>query len=248
MSKGIMTFYFHDEGALRNWLLKAAPSGQPCKFNYFSTVQRPKSTWRRISDVSAYRRFALEHGYYGCLFGEGYHASFVFCHPRYSTLGLRDNRKRSVILPKAEVIISSVSKYATSYGSACFEEEFEFRNYHCPEAGKTSVSMVGCDLRRYIPGLYWLNYFSNKLIEERSLDLEQIASLLDGQILHMEKGAILKLYDRPEDWFAKKDRVSKALLSIPGFFSMARVERAPKPDMTRREALEYQLRVAKAWP
>jgi len=138
--------------------------------------------------------------------------------------------------------------YAASY---CWGE---FRDRHImdfvaeDEFGKMEGEVrVGTDIRRYIPGLYWLNYFSHDYCAQLNIDIEELVTRTGAERYDYPEGVVLKLYDHPHNWQAHRHRILDAIDPLPYVFSLRRVDPVPE-GLTPREALEWDNKMHRRWP
>ncbi len=104
----------------------------------------------------------------------------------------------------------------------------------------------GRDYTRYIPGLYWRNYFSHQYAEEHGLDVTGLAARMNWKLSEMSGGWLLHLYDSPEAWRDEAQKVDDFLFDTPGFFSKRRLE-VPASVSPRQTAALVE-RLGREWP
>jgi hypothetical protein len=104
----------------------------------------------------------------------------------------------------------------------------------------------GRDFRRYVPGLYWLNYFEAGYLRERGVDLQEIILVLPGKLTNLQNGIVLQLYEKPSDWQQYSSQVDDVLSRANGFFSRRRV--VLPPVTTLREVFDVSAQIDKQWP
>lgn len=112
--------------------------------------------------------------------------------------------------------------------------------------GGDATGFIGRDVRRYVPGLFWLNYFSNDYIVRMEIDVEELAARLKGTVVPLAEGKILRLYDRPSDWLAQRDKVDDVIQQTKNFFSMRNVH-IPK-NLVRRNPKDFMWSPSAEWP
>ncbi len=106
---------------------------------------------------------------------------------------------------------------------------------------------LGTDIRRYVPGLYWLNYLSFDYCRHLGIDLEELVTRTGAERYDYPEGVVLKLYDHPRNWQAHRDRILDAIDPLPYVFSLRRVDPVPE-GLTPREALEWDNKMHSRWP
>lgn len=256
-----ITIYFPDRGSLCRWLQQRAhlPSGYLVEcFSEFEYGKREKS--QLISNTAAYDSFLHSNtDGSGFLFGEGVYADFSMYESDVPKLSFTSRRLwyplkcRTVtekILEHAEEFFRFFEGHSGLYGFACLADERDARNCYQHDYwgyGKPSVMlMVGVDIHRYVPGLYWMNYFSDEYRERHNVDVEGIARTFGREVKRLARGVLLQLYDDPADWERYDDDVKRILDSSPNFFSMSRVPRPGK--ITPAELTDFTLEISRKWP
>jgi hypothetical protein len=123
-------------------------------------------------------------------------------------------------------ILQNVDEYDPVYGFACDWDEYRARNgytlYYVDHGH--GEDWCGRDFRRYVPGLYWYNYFGTQYVEQFDLDLASIQQRLKASLLPAKHGHLLRLYDSPTDWQDRRDQIDDVLYETENFFSIRRVE------------------------
>ena len=222
------------------------------ELRYFGDGQHPvrKPTYA----ISATRRF---HEYLRVnetaakLFGAHYsiEISMFTNHPSELRLASLSEDEDS-ILAEAERIFEFFDTKRMVYGHAELYDERFARNLHRYDLwgnGRMCTSMIGTDILRYVPGLYWLNYLSHEYLERHRLDLLAIAHTVGGTLRAVRDGFLLRLYDEPSQWLEHFDEVAKCIDANPSFFSMSRVAPLP-PGLSPREYMERSGKLGREWP
>jgi hypothetical protein len=123
-------------------------------------------------------------------------------------------------------ILESFSRCGAAWGFAGEWDEYAARNqFTIKYVDKGSCQgFIGRDFRRYVPGLYWLNYFSNDYALKRAIDFAELASRLNATVVPLDNGTILRLYEKPADWRARQGEVADVIHQTKNFFSMRNVQ------------------------
>lgn len=160
-------------------------------------------------------------------------------------------------LPCSSSVVEFASRLASlgvEYGSGHTSEEDDWRHTVVfttgTERGSRVVRSIGNDHRRYVPGLCWLNMWSDRYLGERQIAPDEIAAKLGGRLWKSADCALLQLYDRPQDWRDHAAEVDRFLRDSPQFFSLARID-LPKafPPGTTVQELGRLIAMLKAqWP
>ena len=93
------------------------------------------------------------------------------------------------------------AKLSPLFGLACATEEYTAKNISTEGGG---LRAIGIDIAKYLPGLYWLNFFGapyGNLIGEKRL-----ASTAAYHVASCGSGYLLQLGPDPEDWNSRAYR------------------------------------------
>lgn len=122
-------------------------------------------------------------------------------------------------------LLEVLERIGQLYGFSCLWSERRARNQWSvsisgtPTGRGCSTGWFGRDVRRYIPGLYWLNYISDEYAVERGVVCEEIAAELGGCTRRLLRGTLVQLYDSPTDWKDHDAAVCRVIDRTPGIFS-----------------------------
>lgn len=160
-----------------------------------------------------------------------------------------DAKEARWLLRFSDDVIRALAEFRPLWGYACsWAETCDRHVCKVPVSwsSRPCTVPVGQDLTRYVPGLYWKNYFSREYLEQRGLAIEGIAEALDGRLQACGDGVVLTLYNSPADWKESSDRIDEFLLANPAFFSIRRI-------CTRRventlEIHDYMKSITDRWP
>ena len=109
------------------------------------------------------------------------------------------------------------------FGYACSEQERNHRNRVIVKHNKITIqSWVGRDLRKHVPGFYWLTLLSSSVVEMHGIPLSEVKKIaLDYKKLEGRQH-LFRFYERPEEWVST-DEVSKLCTSLPSVFDVKKV-------------------------
>ena len=113
--------------------------------------------------------------------------------------------------------IASFSLYANAGAPA----EYEHRNgyeFRISPTGRCH-GWFGRDIRKYAPGLYWYNYFSDAFAAMHSINVARLAAALKGDYARLDDGCALKLYQLSEQWHSAAHVVDDTIAATQGVFS-----------------------------
>jgi hypothetical protein len=207
-----------------------------------------------VANAAAFRSYLVLHGSVG-LFADGYwldvdpggqHRPMQLHRPARLNLYGRSLARSIAFMREAVPELSDVM-----YANACVPDEYEHRNALSVRiedslSGGSSHSFIGRDVLRYVPGLYWLNYFSDEYAAARGVDVKALAARLSGQLTRTTRGHLLELYDAPTRWAEWSDSVDEVIESTAGFFSKRHI--AIPESASFREIDAVTMKIQKEWP
>ena len=192
---------------------------------HYGDGERPrKSAKNEISDAVRYRQFVRDNLLSFFLYGPGCSFSSTPMNVELE-FGLLAPIKRfdpSLGKPIMEVL----ARYGAVYSFGADWEEYEERNGYTLQFvdKRTAHGFLGRDFRRYVPGLYWLNYFSDGYRDSMGIDAADLAMKLGGSVSTSPGGTFLQLYDKPTDWRKRNDEVCPVIDETENLFSKHDVE------------------------
>lgn len=107
------------------------------------------------------------------------------------------------------------------YANAGAPAEYEHRNgyeFRIAPNGRCH-GWFGRDIRRYVPGLYWHNYFSDTFVTTHGIDLIRLATEFKSEYIQHNDGVFLKLYQHSNQWQDMASAVDSVISATRGFFS-----------------------------
>jgi hypothetical protein len=125
------------------------------------------------------------------------------------------------------VIEDVVEQISVDYGYATTREDYWQKNMSTEAGG---LRAVGRDISRYLPGLYWLNYFGHLYVD--LIGRERFRTAPASDVREIGGGFLVSLAQRPSEWESGEFRTrSERVLDHIGreyFFSRAEPERATR--------------------
>lgn len=104
------------------------------------------------------------------------------------------------------------------FGFVCATDEYDAKNISTDGGG---LRAIGVDIAKYLPGLYWLNFFGRPYKE--LITDGRLSSAPECEVSACGSGYILKLSDSPHDWnlpeYKRKEEVVRHHLGEKYFFS-----------------------------
>lgn len=148
-----------------------------------------------------------------------------------------------------EQLLSEWSDIDCYYAFGAHWSEYRARNgyeYAVGDKGGKREGWAGRNYTKYVPGLYWLNYFSRQYIETMKIDYNIIANELSSRVHSLRAGVVLCLYHKPTDWIDKNESVRGFLRTNKQFFN---IEDVPTPGriLTSKESLEWSSKIFQEW-
>lgn len=245
----VFTAYFADSTRLAEWMHLAlqslSPVLRPTRFGQGEIPRSPGS----IDDEAAFGRHLEKHGGSVWLYGRRikYNLSPFDRIPSevYAWTSVSDE----TIWSRFDELVDLWDGAQALYGfGAAFDEHRDRNGYVLPLAsGGRAEGWFGRCIARYIPGVYWLNYFSDEYLAQRGVRIHTLESAVGGRLRRLGRGALLLVFDRPEQWPQHAERINRTLASIPGVFSRTAVE-LPARALEHREHFEWGQELHKQWP
>lgn len=146
-------------------------------------------------------------------------------------------------------IMDIFARYGAVYGFGADWDEYRERNGFFLRFidNRTVEGFLGRDFRRYVPGLYWLNYFSDAYRDSMEIDPADLAQKLGGTVSTAPCGTILQLYDQPTDWRERNEDVCHVIDETDNLFSKRDVEFPT--GITQKEYITTDASLfSRAWP
>lgn len=246
---------FRNADGCRSWLLNGAPMPQGCEFRWFEyrvgtrhPIAARGSHWQELCENL--RGDLQAENFWAYIFktrGESVELQFYFHEDADWPQLTRDDQGQ--VLCDFEEVLRHFAQFDVSYGSVFDYQELCHRNlfkYDYWGNGLFSTCMIGEDISRYVPGLYWMNYLSRGFQKERKVDLRsaiELANCVDED----ERGVILKMFDHPFDWEQHTKSIDDVLAESQSFFSMRNVANPPD-NLSLAEYSRFQRSISIDWP
>jgi hypothetical protein len=124
----------------------------------------------------------------------------------------------------AKVLLIHMAAAQPVFGFACTFDELDARNRVTVKQGINSIeSWVGQDIRRYIPGLYWMTLLPAALAKKHDVPLSAVEKVALEHIKLDGDQHFFRFYDRPEDWRSNTD-VTALGASFPSVFNVEKIK------------------------
>lgn len=124
-----------------------------------------------------------------------------------------------------EQLIVRLSREKVVFGYAACSEERAHRN-RISEKKPYGIheGWVGRDIKRYLPGVYWITLVPLKTLENLGIALDAIREIAISTEIVENTNVLAKLYERPTEWSKKAEAVDAWCIKTSGCFSKKKVE------------------------
>jgi len=120
-----------------------------------------------------------------------------------------------------EYLVRCICELNPDFGFACLKEERFARNRHFYQIGANKIeSWVGRDIKKQIPGFYWITLISDQLLQKYSIPPDVIISVAKEFSKFKNGLNLFKFYENPEDW-KNTSEVADLCASLPGVFDIS---------------------------
>lgn len=244
----MLRLFFLSPTPLLDWVERGVPMPACVELEYFGSGERPRRKPQfRIDNKKCFAEYRSK-GFPLTLFADDTWCD-VQCWPDRDDLvhsmsfyDYADEGTRHLEL--AREVMSFMDSVGADYGVAAESAEADRRNA-LVWAGRNRMN-VGRDIRKYVPGLYWLNYFGQRYVEMHNLDLAEITERLGGELVPLTHGHFLQLYPLAADWITGDGEVSTFLASHPKYFS---IDGLPRPGDFREDgSVVMSSEIFRRWP
>lgn len=171
------------QGLAGMWSLGTAIGGGTDEFEVFLNFTRGHAHEREHHDV------ARETG----LWRVG--RSWAFCNHIGLQIFSKTVEGESAAVWARRFMVTLLGTLTFDHAFACARGEFELHNLDRAGGG---LRAVGRDISRYLPGLYWLNYFGD--VYCRLMDRERIRTAPAFAVDDLGSGILLQLSAAPAEW------------------------------------------------
>jgi len=223
----VLDAYFEGHDPLLSWVTHRLDALPPrLRVRYFGDGEKPVRDPRfEIANEARFREYLRKHEGACTLFGERFYMTVCPYESVPSKVEVY-TRLGAACVPALPELTRVFDELGAVYVHAAAWSELEARNgctIACSDLrNRFSHGWVGRDFRRYVPGLYWLNYLSSSYASQRRVELDSIGGALGRPIQQLPNGSALMLYDDPSEWQMYNDLVEEVLRNTPGFFSKSR--------------------------
>lgn len=149
--------------------------------------------------------------------------------PKWIRVSIDVSNNGSAFCDHADIIMQEALRNSADFGCLCSIGEFEHRHLLRTPLGFewSATSLVGRDISKYFPGLYWKTAFSREYLMSARPVLDKVLSLVPtAKLYESDYGSWITLYSQPERWCGPADLIDDCLFQSKEWFSIRRLERA----------------------
>lgn len=247
----LMKSYMESRSAVLRWIAEGIPA-LPAKVRptHYAEGERVRfKPTNSLSDALQLEAFLERHRGGFFLHGEKFKVDVTLSDsPHPSEVTFWASSADSRFTQHGVAILETLDEFGPVYGYAASWDEYRARNGLSIAFidGGQMEGWCGRDFRRYVPGLFWLNYFSKNYAGTFQIDVGTLQSRINATLLATKNGHILKLYEAPDRWGDRDNEVADAIFETPRFFSIRRVSVPTK--VHRRDALRVAQPIWDQWP
>lgn len=238
----MIEMYFDSQEPVIDWLKAGAPMPDGGEITHFGDGERPvRKPQFEIADQRRYAEYLRRRGYGATLFG----ARFFVCaspservpseisfYPFESRSEKKKAEHEAALLALAHELFQRFDARGAVYGFAGEHEEWRHYNLYkwpCSRGSQRfNTSPSGKDFKRYVPGVYWMNYFSNAYADSRRIAIEPLAATLGGEVTRCPNGVIWRAFPDHRQWREHASKLADFVAGDDRFFSLRRLP--PVPD------------------
>lgn len=123
---------------------------------------------------------------------------------------MQEDSSCTLLLEHVDQIVSTFTHYGAFFIYACLDEERDAKNRNYNDLDGYSVeTWVGRDISKYIPGLYWVTWISDKYSSHLNIDIEEFVASVNEPAERLGNGYCIRLGDKPELWRDYLKKLSK---------------------------------------
>ena len=169
---------------------------------YASGERMPKAETQMVSDNERFASFVKQNPTGFMLVNQKLRYNFVRRSNNSYFLITVDAGKKDLPEDFALSVISALCAVDVAFAFVCEESEYYHRNRVFRTFGDSNVeAWIGRELKRYLPGLYWITIISRTECDQRAWNFSDFPRKYKNLNIS-EKHLAMQLYDRADDWNA----------------------------------------------
>lgn len=197
----------------------------PIKPLYFGEDENKYSENDRLEDVDRFDSFKKDNVYGYILFSKNCSYNVSANRFGHAEVFVDLNITNGLEFAHAKEIIDCVRKHGLMFGFAADRNEYFHRNQLSFSRSYGDITTwVGQDLRKYLPGFYWLTAISDDIAVQHKIELDKLQDNI--QVFPAEGKTQCKLYrfyENPWQWKKHKKQVDDLCQHMQGVFSIREV-------------------------
>lgn len=233
------------------WILSMVksipPPFSPTRFSESEKV--PRSTRNSLANTDSVLRYMARGKPWYYFHSGGYFIYITFVKETMTDLAVYGNDEEA-FTAVVRHLASYFSRGELYYGNAATD----MQHIHCNgfdvkienSSSGTMKGFIGRDFRRYVPGLYWGNAFSDEYIAAHNLDIRSMCSACRGTFERIPSGYWVQFGNTPGEWLQYMQLVDNYVATTANFFSLRTV--SVPLVVSLREAGHLAGKLGAQWP
>ena len=187
----------------------------------FSAGEDSEKATGKIVDESKFKAFVAKNEYGFFLFGERTRYNVVLRPKDGFSNVVVDDLDGGLTESDAIAVLNVLVNAGAAFAFAASPDEYHHRNRYVRTLGANQFeAWIGRDLRKYIPGIYWLTVLSN----EHANTLATLSNNLGATVAQIDAQHVLvRAFGSPNEWQRHAGRIDEWLSKQLSFFSKQRV-------------------------
>lgn len=189
----------------------------------FSVEEGDETANGRVDDKPKFKAFIAKNEYGFFLFAErARYNVFLRSKGGFSSIVVDDDLGGRLTESDAVVILNALASAGSDFSFAASSDEYHHRNRYFRKLGANQFeAWIGRDLRKYLPGIYWLTALSKEHYDA----LSEMGGVPTTTVTQLDpEHWLIKAFDNPASWQQHADRLDNWLATQPGFFSKRRIQ------------------------
>lgn len=217
---------FFDTSKSESIIDKLASLPEPMNSVIYTAYKDVKPIVNLVSRKKSFNAFRKRHPEGFFLYGNGFDHEIIISKTKKSQIifNIRDQYFFHFI----DYFFQEFSNLGIDFGFACQEAEYLHRHvYNYKTNDGECITWVGCDLSRYLSGLYWKTFVGNDLATLHEVVINKFARKAP-YVVNLDSGFLITFFERPEEWRKYARLLNRLCKAQKGIFSIKRVPKVPK--------------------
>ena len=194
---------------------------------YFGDTENLKNDRDKISNIQRFEKFLRKNETGFFLFSQDCRYDLNLRDYDFSVMYIDFEMKKleAVTIAKIESILTSITAADPVFGYAADSDERNHRNLLTIQIGQNQIEdWVGRDLKKYIPGFYWMTILSNGLIKKYDIDVTKLINKAQDAKPLDHTHFIINFFEDPADWKTYAIEIDQLCQNTAGVFSISDVK------------------------